>query len=193
MPTIVDLICEYCHKPFTRRLADVNNCKRRGFLTVACSRPCGLALRNRHYFKTKEGRSRLLKQASLNNEKSTKDPVDRFITRVINGMKKANRTRGIAVNLTREDLHKVWKNQGGYCAISGRCMEVPDMRRESHENIGRRRTHLSPWRASLDRINSSLGYIPGNVQFVCTIGNVAKADFSMTELQTFCSLVHSKI
>lgn len=189
---MVDLICEYCQKPFKRRLADVNNCKRRGFITVGCSRKCGLALRNRNYFKSEKGRSHLLRQAALNNEKATKEVVERFMTRVINCMKKSNRLRGVEIQITREDLRATWENQGGYCAISGRLMEIPDMRQESHENVGRKRTHLSPWRSSLDRIDSSKGYISGNVQFVCTIANIAKADFSMDQLKTFCSLVQAK-
>jgi hypothetical protein len=186
---MVDLICEYCQKPFTRRLADVNNCKRRGFLTVGCSRKCGLSLRNRHYSKTEEARTRLLQQSVLNNLKATKDPLERFFTRVLNNCK--NR-KNLVTSITHDDLASLWRVQSGCCAISGHTMEIPDMKKEAHENVGRKRVHLSPWRASLDRIDSSKGYIPGNVQFVCTITNLAKADFSMDELRTFCSLVHSK-
>lgn len=187
MPTIVDLICEYCQKPFNRRLADVNNCKRRGFLSVACSRQCGLALRNRAYSKTEKARAHLAHQSRLNNKKATKSPLERFFTRTLNSAQRTGK-----LGLSREDLQDLWTSQNGLCAISGIIMEIPDMLYDKHKNTGRRRTHLSPWRASLDRIDSSKGYVPGNVQFVCTIANIAKADFSMDQLNEFCSWVHSK-
>lgn len=104
-------------------------------------------------------------------------------------MKRAHRQRLVEIALTREDLTRLWYHQEGLCAISGRLMEIPDMLHDKHNNVGRRRTHLSPWRASLDRIDSSQGYMVGNVQFVCTIANLAKADFTLEELKAFCMAV----
>ena len=48
---------------------------------------------------------------------------------------------------------------------------------------------MHPNTASLDRIDSSLGYIPGNVQFVSVIANYAKRDFQEEELFEFCEAV----
>lgn len=42
---------------------------------------------------------------------------------------------------------------------------------------------------SIDRINSSLGYVRGNVQFVCDVVNRMKQDLSQVELVLWCRRV----
>ena len=44
----------------------------------------------------------------------------------------------------------------------------------------------SPDRASLDRIDSSKGYVKGNVQFVSYMANCAKNEFTSAKLKHFC-------
>ena len=44
-------------------------------------------------------------------------------------------------------------------------------------------------KASLDRIDSTKGYIEGNVQFVTTQANLSKHIMSMSELYEFCKKV----
>jgi hypothetical protein len=43
----------------------------------------------------------------------------------------------------------------------------------------------SPYSASLDRIDSSKGYMKGNVEFVCLAVNLAKQSFSREQMMTF--------
>ena len=53
----------------------------------------------------------------------------------------------------------------GRCAMSG----IPfDMNEKPFRGID------IPWRASLDRIDNSAGYLPDNIQVVCKIYNAAK-------------------
>lgn len=49
---------------------------------------------------------------------------------------------------------------------------------------GRVRTNIS-----IDRIDSSKGYVRGNVQFVCDVVNRMKADMHVTELQYWCKKI----
>jgi hypothetical protein len=44
-------------------------------------------------------------------------------------------------------------------------------------------------RASLDRIDSSKGYIKGNIQFISITCNYAKSDMSHEEMLTFCETI----
>lgn len=198
MPTMVDLVCENCQKSFQRRIADVNNCRRRGFTSVSCSLACSASLRNKKVLKTEHGRALRLKSLEAGRRtqsyraESPSSILDRFFTSVMSRMKKSAKDRKFKVEVIREHLAVIWHEQGGRCAISGRLMEIPDARRETLENIGRKRKHLSPWRASLDRIDSSIGYVPGNVQFVCTMANLAKADYDQAELVEFCKMVAVK-
>ena len=46
-----------------------------------------------------------------------------------------------------------------------------------------------PWKPSLDRIDSSKGYLKGNVRFVTVMANLAKGTFSDAELVRFCQAV----
>jgi hypothetical protein len=68
----------------------------------------------------------------------------------------------------------LWGAQNGRCAISG----LPLIRR----TFG---TKKAPNVASLDRINSEIGYIKGNVQFVAYSLNLAKQDFSSSDFLAF--------
>lgn len=44
-------------------------------------------------------------------------------------------------------------------------------------------------RASLDRVDCSLGYVRGNVRFVSVIANYARMNFTDEELVGFCHAV----
>jgi len=76
----------------------------------------------------------------------------------LSNVKRGARKRNIDVSITLEDLDKVWEAQNGICAYSGRKLTL------SGEDPT----------ASLDRIDSSIGYHIGNIQFVHKDVNVAK-------------------
>ena len=80
-------------------------------------------------------------------------------------------------DLTLEYLKGMWDYQNGYCAISGLKMEM-DITRES------------PSKASLDRIDSSKGYVSGNVQWVCLFVNYAKSDFEDEPIKKLFKLIN---
>ena len=72
-------------------------------------------------------------------------------------------TRNKAFELSYEDVLSLVKQ--GHCAMSG----IPfDMNEKPF------RGRDIPWRASLDRIDNSIGYLPGNIQVVAKIYNAAK-------------------
>ena len=48
---------------------------------------------------------------------------------------------------------------------------------------------LTPDRASLDRIDSTKGYVKGNIQFVAVMAQYAKHGFTEQELLGFCKRV----
>jgi len=45
---------------------------------------------------------------------------------------------------------------------------------------------------SIDRIDSSKGYLRDNVQFVCDVVNRMKQDMSQGDLENWCSLILRK-
>jgi hypothetical protein len=77
-------------------------------------------------------------------------------------------------------LH-IYEQQQGLCALSGVKMTYI-------AGNGRVPTNIS-----LDRINSSVGYLRGNVQFVCDVVNRMKQDLTQIDLVMWCERIMAKI
>lgn len=78
--------------------------------------------------------------------------------------------RNIEFSVSKEYLWNLYVEQNKKCAITGDAIPI-----------------LS--NASLDRINSNLGYIEGNVQWTTKQANLSKHIMSMNELYMFCKKV----
>ncbi len=78
-----------------------------------------------------------------------------------------------------DDLRKLYENQQGKCAISGKEMIIR----------GSNCAADSPFSISLDRIDSDLGYTKDNVWLVCTGVNLMKSRLKMDEFLDFCKSV----
>lgn len=88
------------------------------------------------------------------------------------------RNFSISKDVTREYLWKLYLKQNGACAISGRKIFLPDSD-TSNQDVT----------ASLDRINSSKGYVVGNVQWVHKYINRMKWELSQSRFIEICKLV----
>lgn len=82
-------------------------------------------------------------------------------------MRKA-RNRDKNTDLTLEYLDQIWKIQNGRCALTGKEFK------QYKDSLEWEKDTSNPWKPSLDRIDSSKGYIQGNVRFICIIANFAK-------------------
>lgn len=99
---------------------------------------------------------------------ATDDPVwERKLRRALVDARGNARSRNLEFGISRDDLPT-----NTACAISGLPMSA---------DTG------SPWIVSIDRINSRLGYIPGNIQLVCWAVNRAKGDLDNTEFAVLCA------
>lgn len=81
----------------------------------------------------------------------------------INSISKGAEKRGHEFTITWKDLSDVWT---GYCAATG-----VDLAAEAHT-------------PSVDRVNSSKGYIVGNIQWITNRLNVIKRDATLEELES---------
>jgi hypothetical protein len=88
--------------------------------------------------------------------------------------------RGIEWKLTIEFVAKMYDDQGGKCAMTGDPLYF--FRGEKH---GR-------GNASIDRIDSAHGYVPGNVHLVTKQVNFAKQSLPMAEFIEMCRRVATK-
>jgi hypothetical protein len=83
--------------------------------------------------------------------------------------------RGLAVTLTPDEMASLFEVQEGKCALTGLPIEFGGQ--------GEATT------ASLDRIDSKKGYVPGNVQWVHKDVNELKMDLPETRLIELCTKI----
>jgi hypothetical protein len=83
-------------------------------------------------------------------------------------------------------LKKIWNNQKGICPYTGIKMELPKCGKDWDHTF-------TMEKMSLDRIDSSKGYIRGNVQFVCLGINYAKNKWSDAEMKTFIEKIRTQV
>ena len=88
---------------------------------------------------------------------------------------KARRRHECSIDI--DYLCNLWDKQNGLCAITGWEMTM------------RLADGVVSTNASIDRINSEIGYVTGNVQLVCRCVNVAKHDLTMSEFVMLCTAV----
>lgn len=91
------------------------------------------------------------------------------------------RGRTIYFNITVFDLQDVWGKQGGKCSLSGIDLYFSDvLYSKPDKKFGN---------ASVDRIDSSKGYIKSNVQFVDKRINNMKQDLKQDEFIMLCRAI----
>ena len=87
--------------------------------------------------------------------------------------------RGLQFEIAAEDVARWHAEQGGRCSVSG--LEI------GWQSVGSGHT------ASIDRIDSSLGYTPGNCQLVHKDINMMKQSFSQEYFVHLCQAVADKV
>jgi hypothetical protein len=79
--------------------------------------------------------------------------------------------------ISLDALELLWATQKGECALTGWPMTMELANGVVHTNC------------SIDRTDSSLGYVVGNVQLVCRAVNVAKSNLDQLEFVKLCRAV----
>ena len=87
------------------------------------------------------------------------------------------KNRKLELTVTKEYIWELFLKQGRKCAISGVDIHF------------KTRTNKCDATASLDRINSKLGYVPGNVQWIHKDINFMKQDYNQDEFINWCNII----
>lgn len=88
---------------------------------------------------------------------------DRWATRLFRSAIGHSISRGHAApSITRDDLISLWSKQNGRCYWTDIPMEMRSR---------------SPYTVSLERLNNSMGYEPGNIALVCWWANKARSNW----------------
>ena len=103
----------------------------------------------------------------------------KFFDHALRRIRARAKAMGREFDLTLQDLLNMNEDQGGRCIISNVRMQY------SAGSDGRR----NPFAASVDRRDTSRGYVLDNVQLVCLIVNIARSDFAMEDFILACEAV----
>ena len=160
---LIEITCDCCGKKFLKPISEYNRNIRLGRKNY-CSRHC-VGIANISNLSTEWCKSEHNKQNLRAINPSSKDEYTPFR----NHMRRIKR-RFKDYNVTKEDLKELWDKQNGICPYSGLKMTL----KHGHMNS-----------ASLDRIDSTKGYIKGNVQVISMKANTMKSNASIEELVTF--------
>lgn len=96
---------------------------------------------------------------------------------VFKNSRRAAKDRKREFDFSLEEIQAMWDNQQGICAYTGMPMNF---------------TPGDPWKTSLDRIDSSLGYIKGNVVLCGLRVNFMKRDLTLTEFYDTIQKIHNQ-
>lgn len=98
---------------------------------------------------------------------------------IIKDSKKRAGLKGWQYNLDADYLIDLWQQQNGKCVVSGIDLQTESWSREEK----------NPYRASLDRIDNSKGYIKGNVRFTTHWVNNAKSTWPDEIFESFTKAI----
>jgi len=169
---LVKVICDNCGKEFERPLKEVTRIKSKG-RHLYCCRECvskGTS-KVRKEMPYKPASDKMLEHLKhiCRNHRDEYTPF-RYTYRCVT-------RRFKDVDITLDDLKETWEKQNGICPYTGLSLILPENSNVNEIDFFHR--------ASLDRIDSSLGYVKGNIQFISTPINLMKSTKSDIEVRKF--------
>lgn len=172
---LITVICDCCGCEVEKPVSEVNrNHKLNRHLF--CSRSCAMKFLNKN-------RTQAMKDYS-NSEKNKQFLYNlnqtyyiRYPEKKFNYFLRNCRKRYHECTITLQDLQEQWDKQNGICPYSGIKLNIPTYTKNHKDPIHN---------ASVDRIDSTKGYIPGNIQFVSTCINYMKNTMSDSDTRLMC-------
>ena len=93
------------------------------------------------------------------------------------------RSKDLEYTIIENDIKKLYDSTNGKCAITG--ISMTHIARQNKDKIPKNK-----WNMSIDRIDSNKGYIPNNIQLVCSIVNKMKGDLRDSKLLLVCHNIY---
>jgi hypothetical protein len=171
--------CAFCTKSFEKDISEVNRNKkllRKNYCNYEC---CGKD--NYKHLQTKEG---LPKYAPfIKNDSRFTNFTDEFspfrvYLKSLHNINRKHHVKDIDLNY----LYQLWENQFGICPYTGIAMR--------HKSWKGKSDLINT--ASIDRIDSTKGYIKGNIQFVCMAINFMKNNMTHEQTVELCKIIAKK-
>jgi hypothetical protein len=153
------------------------------FVTITCS-GCGIAFdkeKKEYDRQQRRGQSHFYCSMSCGASSNQLDELSPF-RGIIKSAKHTCQQRGKDINITAQDIKELWEFQGGKCSYTGIPMLLaPTLSKKK----------WTPITVSLDRIDSNLGYLKGNLELVCLSVNLAKNGFTKDQMKKFIDAIRN--
>lgn len=117
------------------------------------------------------------------NQRKKREEVPTFISQTYQGVKTRAKAKGLEVDIDIQFLTELLVASNFKCAVTEIEMTT----------ISNSRKKANPFRASLDRIDSDVGYVKGNVRFVCWAVNQMKSDRTEEEFKFWVTTLYKAI
>jgi hypothetical protein len=166
-------ICSKCK--VEKKLTEFNRTKtNKDGLSYLC-RECNLE-QSRKYRKAN-------KDKYYNDQQRKRETKPVFLSQLLYNAKTRAVKKNIEFDLTKEFLEELLDSSEMKCSVTGLEMNL-----ECHS-----RKKANPFKCSIDRIDSSRGYLQDNVRFVCWAVNQMKADRTDEELKFWVESIYKAI
>jgi hypothetical protein len=123
------------------------------------------------------------KDLYYSNQKARRENINVFISQTFYSIRTRSNKKGLEVTVTPEYLLKLLEDSKFQCGVTGQRMDLKTQPRKK----------ANPFKASLDRIDSTKGYIKGNVRWVCWAVNQMKSDKTEEEFKFWVETLYKAI
>jgi len=179
MKTTITITCASCGKEVSKLASEIKRQTKKGKNKFYCDLKC--AGKNKDNIQRVSQFHNNFKLAKYTRQPDEYSNFRWYMKVVIRNSKKRNHE----YNVDCEYLKRLWNEQNGICPFTNQKLTL---RTHSNNDIKK-----YPYQASLDRIDSSIGYIESNVRFVALIYNYAKNTFSDDDVINFCKNVCDRL
>jgi hypothetical protein len=163
----LNVICSNCDTSFLKDGSEVRRNEKIGrnnYCSLICSG-------NKNHKHLKEFNNSHYLEGQQDNRRDKYTVIREHLNRVKN--------RNKDYNITLDDLLIQWNKQKGVCPYTGIKLIPPRKAKECPIY----------YKASLDRIDSNIGYNVGNIQFISASANYAKHNMNHEEMIDFCKII----
>lgn len=167
---LITIKCDYCGKEFEKPISEYKrniSLGRSNYCSRHCSGCANISNLPKHS-------STISKYCSNRRDKYT--PFRYYYRNA--------KRRNKEFNLTLEYLKSLWEEQKGICPYTGIKLNLATYLKNHNDPI---------YTASLDRIDSSKGYIIGNVQYISAAINYMKGEMSHKDTFKLCKIIAKHI
>lgn len=149
--------------------------------TYLICRICETEKQKSDFYPSEQGVKRRCKDClRISRQKTGNNDYKKYLKRAEQQLRSHRVKQGYEWTLTSEDLVEIWNRQQGKCAVSG-------LNLTHHRGAHGKKMPLN---ASIDRINNSEHYIPGNVQLVCYQVNVMRHTLDVGEFEWWIRTIY---